>query len=103
VPQAAAPQATAPQATAPQVEDQQQSAIINVEDLNDEQRRALPDMHVDAHLFSEQPNKSMVIINGRTLHQGSSFAAGQVQIEQITPHGMVIRFRHQRIELKTFH
>jgi hypothetical protein len=71
--------------------------------VSDALRQALPDMHVDAHWFSEEPHKSMVIINGHTLHQGASFAAGQVVIEQITAHGMVIRFRQQRIELKTFH
>jgi len=102
-PQAPAPQAPAPQAPAPQAPAPQAPAITPLEDVSDALRQALPDMHVDAHWFSEEPHKSMVIINGHTLHQGASFAAGQVVIEQITAHGMVIRFRQQRIELKTFH
>jgi len=58
----------------------------------------LPELTVDLHIYSEDPAKRSVFINGRRYVQGDHIAEGPV-IEQITRDGAMLSYRGRRFLL----
>ena len=58
----------------------------------------LPELSVDLHVFSENPAKRAVFINGRRYTQGAHIAEGPI-IEEITREGAVLSYRGRRFLL----
>lgn len=58
-------------------------------------RQELPAMQISLHLYSTRPGNSFVSINNQMLQEGATAAPGLV-LEQITPEGMVFRYKGYR-------
>jgi general secretion pathway protein B len=58
----------------------------------------LPELTVDLHIYSEDPAKRAVFINGRRYVQGDHIAEGPV-VEQITRDGALLSYRGRRFLL----
>jgi general secretion pathway protein B len=58
----------------------------------------LPELSVDLHVFTADPAKRAVFINGRRYTQGARTAEGPV-VEEITPEGAVLSYRGRRFQL----
>jgi general secretion pathway protein B len=58
----------------------------------------LPELMVDLHVFSNDPAKRAVFINGRRYTQGARIAEGPT-VEEITPEGAMLSWRGRRFLL----
>jgi len=58
----------------------------------------LPELSVDLHVFTADPAKRAVFINGRRYTQGARIAEGPM-IEEITPDGVLLSYRGRRFVL----
>jgi len=54
----------------------------------------LPDLHLDIHVFSPNPDDRFVFVNMAKLREGSTLAEGPV-VAEITPGGVVLRHEGQ--------
>jgi len=54
----------------------------------------LPDLHLDIHVFSPNPDDRFVFVNMSKLREGSTLAEGPV-VTEITPGGVVLRHEGQ--------
>jgi len=54
----------------------------------------LPDLHLDIHVFSSNPDDRFVFVNMSKLREGSTLAEGPV-VAEITPGGVVLRHEGQ--------
>jgi len=54
----------------------------------------LPDLHLDIHVFSPNPDDRFVFVNMSKLREGSTLAEGPV-VAEITPGGVVLRHEGQ--------
>jgi len=59
---------------------------------------ALPDLHLDIHVYSTQPAERFVFVNMRKYHEGDTLSEGP-SIERITPDGAVLNQQGQRFVL----
>jgi len=53
---------------------------------------ALPELHLDIHVYSDDPNDRFVFINMSKQRENSQLAEGPV-VEEITPEGVVLEYR----------
>ncbi len=58
----------------------------------------LPELTVDLHVFTADPAKRAVFINGRRYTQGARIAEGPL-VEEITPEGAMLSYRGRRFLL----
>ena len=58
----------------------------------------LPELTIDLHIFTDDPAKRAVFINGRRYTQGDAIAEGP-RVEEITRDGAVLNYRGQRFLL----
>ena len=63
-----------------------------------EAQTGLPPLAVDLHIFTDDPAKRAVFINGRRYTQGATIAEGPT-VEQITREGAVLSYRGRRFLL----
>jgi len=56
-------------------------------------------LRLDVHVFSDQPQKSFVLINMRKYRQGEKLQEG-AQLDEITPEGVILSFSGQRFKLQ---
>ncbi len=63
-----------------------------------EAQTGLPPLSVDLHVFTDDPAKRAVFINGRRYTQGAQIAEGPT-VEQITREGAVLSYRGRRFLL----
>lgn len=59
---------------------------------------ALPDLHLDIHVYSTKPAERFVFVNMRKYHEGDTLSEGPA-IERITPDGAVLNQQGQRFVL----
>jgi general secretion pathway protein B len=69
-----------------------------VQELSDAQRRRLPPLQVNVHVYSETPQSRFVMLDLRRHQEGATIAEGLV-LEQITPEGMILRLDGERFRL----
>ena len=51
--------------------------------------KALPDLHLDIHVYSEKPADRFVLVNMRKYTEGQTLSEGPA-VERITPEGVVL-------------
>jgi len=56
-------------------------------------------LRLDVHVFSDQPQKSFVLINMRKYREGEKLQEGP-QLDEITPEGVILSFSGQRFRLQ---
>jgi general secretion pathway protein B len=61
-------------------------------------RAALPELHLDMHVFGTDSSQRFVSINGQTLREGMQAQAG-LRVEHITREGVVLNYRGLRFLL----
>lgn len=59
---------------------------------------ALPDLHLDIHVYSAKPAERFVFVNMRKYHEGDTLSEGP-SVERITPDGAVLNQQGQRFVL----
>lgn len=97
---------TATPATAPTQPPATQAAILptpaeeagflpTLSELQLDQRIALSPLHIDVHVFNENPQRRFVLINSRKYKEGERLSEGPL-LEEIRRDGLVMYYRGQR-------
>lgn len=71
--------------------------ILALSDLTPTERRALPPLKLSMHLWSEDPARRFVILDGHRLAEGDR--AGNAVVERIEPTGVILAAEGRRIRL----
>lgn len=74
---------------------------VGINELPPSLRTALPDLTISGHFFDASPSSRVVIIGGRTLHEGQSVSPG-LKLEQITRDGVVFSYQGYRFREGVF-
>ena len=74
---------------------------IGINELPPALRTALPDLTISGHFFDAIPSSRVVIIGGRTLHEGQAVATG-LKLEQITRDGVIFSYQGYRFREAVF-
>lgn len=61
-------------------------------------RAKLPPLHLDIHVFADDPARRFVFVNNRKYREGERLDEGG-RVEKITPHGAILEHRGHRFEL----
>lgn len=69
--------------------------VIAMEDLPPSVLQDLPKIAVSVHAYSDTPTKRLVSIGSRIVREGDYVAPG-LQLEQITPDGMILSYKGYR-------
>ncbi len=72
--------------------------LPSVNDLNLSGTQALPELHLDVHVYATKPAERFVYINMRKFHEGNSLPEGPV-IERIRRDGVVLSYQGLRFIL----
>ena len=72
--------------------------LPSVNELNLSGTQALPELHLDVHVYSTKPAERFVYINMRKFHEGNSLPEGPL-IERIRRDGVVLSYRGLRFVL----
>jgi general secretion pathway protein B len=72
-----------------------ENRLYRLQELPDQLRRALPEFAITAFMYSGQPSSRMVRINGRLMKEGEELPPG-VRLDEITPEGVVLKYRGYR-------
>lgn len=70
---------------------------VALSDLTPTERRALPPLKLSMHLWSEDPARRFVILDGHRLSEGDR--AGNAVVERIDPTGVILAADGRRIRL----
>jgi general secretion pathway protein B len=74
---------------------------VGINELPPSLRMTLPDLKISGHFFDSGPSSRVVIIGGRTLHEGQMVAPG-LKLEQITRDGVVFSYQGYRFREGVF-
>ncbi|MEW6427869.1 MAG: general secretion pathway protein GspB [Thermodesulfobacteriota bacterium] len=92
----------APESDAPIVDAGAESAAVpEFSALPPSIRREIPELSISIHLFSEDPARRKVGINGRMRRQGENVADGLV-LEEITEDGVILAWKGKKFHLGVF-
>jgi general secretion pathway protein B len=72
--------------------------LPSVNELNLSGQQALPELHLDVHVFGTKPSERFVYINMRKYHEGATLQEGPV-LEHIRRDGAVLNFHGVRFLL----
>ncbi len=72
--------------------------ILRLAELPEDLRRQVPALSVGGSVYSPQPDKRMVILNGQVFAEGAMLAP-ELKLEQIRPKSVLLSIRGQRFEL----
>lgn len=95
VPPAAEPAVRATQA-APATTAPAHDALPDADELA--ARGTVPALHLDLHVYANQPQQRFIFVNSRKYREGETLAEGPL-VEQITADGAVLSFRGSRFKL----
>lgn len=68
--------------------------VPTIDELRLKGSLTLPDLHLDIHVYSDDPASRFVFINMSKHHEGSRIAAGP-QVKEITPDGVILEYQGQ--------
>lgn len=68
--------------------------VPTIDELRLKGSLTLPDLHLDIHVYSDDPASRFVFINMNKHHEGSRIAAGP-QVKEITPDGVILEYQGQ--------
>jgi len=75
-----------------------QEVLPSISEINLTGAHALPELHLDVHVYSTQPAERFVYINMRKYHQGSTLQEGPT-VERIRRDGVVLSYQGLRFIL----
>jgi general secretion pathway protein B len=75
-----------------------QEVLPSISEISLTGAQALPELHLDVHVYSTQPAERFVYINMRKYHQGSTLQEGPV-VERIRRDGVVLSYQGLRFIL----
>ncbi|MEN8199748.1 MAG: general secretion pathway protein GspB [Thermodesulfobacteriota bacterium] len=92
-----APQAAPP---APETSGEAKGSVPLLADLPASMQREIPDLDFAGHVYGEDAQKRMIIINGRIVREGD-LVERDLSLEEISANGVVLRFKGTvfRVEL----
>jgi general secretion pathway protein B len=70
----------------------------SIDEMPAQATAGLPELSVDLHIYTDDPAKRAVFINGRRYQKGAVLAEGPT-VEEITREGVVLSYRGQRFQL----
>ena len=70
----------------------------SIDELPAQATAGLPELSVDLHIYTDDPAKRAVFINGRRYQRGAVLAEGPT-VEEITRDGVVLSYHGQRFQL----
>ena len=70
----------------------------SIDELPAQATAGLPELSVDLHIYTDDPAKRAVFINGRRYQRGAVLAEGPI-VEEITRDGVVLSYHGQRFQL----
>ncbi len=91
-PKAVKPQPTQEIATTSNPAPKKVASIPNIMALDSSFRNQLPAITISAHVYSDDADKRMVIINNQVRHE-QQYIAEQLQLTRITPHGIELQYQ----------
>ena len=80
---------------------QAETDILAISELPLAVQQALPAIHIDGHIYDDNPAKRMVIINGKTYREKQQITGG-LKLEEITPNGVILNFQGHVFHLGVF-
>ena len=72
--------------------------LPTISEINLPGSQALPDLHLDVHVYATKPAERFVYINMRKYHEGQPLAEGPV-LERIRRDGVVLNYHGLRFVL----
>ncbi len=72
--------------------------LPSISELNLTGSQALPELHLDVHVFATKPSERFVYINMRKYHEGATLEEGPL-LERIRRDGVVLNFQGVRFVL----
>jgi general secretion pathway protein B len=75
-----------------------QEALPSISEINLTGSQALPELHIDVHVYATNPADRFVYINMRKYHEGAALPEGPV-VERIRRDGVVLNYRGLRFIL----
>jgi general secretion pathway protein B len=87
-----------PLLTEPDVRDENEEALPSISEISLTGAQALPDMHLDVHVYATKPSDRFVYINMRKYHEGAKLQEGPT-LERIRRDGVVLNFQGLRFVL----
>jgi general secretion pathway protein B len=76
----------------------EEEVLPSISELNLSGQQALPDLHLDVHVFATRPSERFVYINMRKYREGATLDEGPL-LERIRRDGVVLNFRGVRFVL----
>ncbi|MCB1826110.1 MAG: general secretion pathway protein GspB [Candidatus Competibacteraceae bacterium] len=73
-----------------------------LETLSDDARHGMPVLNLDVHIYSADPEKRFVVINGRRYREGERLSEGPV-LESVVRDGAILRRSGRRFRLSVRH
>lgn len=74
-------------------------ALPRYEQLASTPGAGLPQLRLDMHVYSSNPQARFIFLNMQRLHEGGALPDG-VRVEQITPEGAILSYRNSRFVLE---
>ena len=72
-----------------------QKKLLTMAELPLSIRQEMPTLSISVHAYSHEPKDRLVGINDRVFHEGEDLAPG-LRLEEITPNGMILRYKGYR-------
>ena len=94
----AAPHRSDPLLSDAEVKDENDEVLPSISEINLTGAEALPELHLDVHVFATKPADRFVYINMRKYREGSTLQEGPV-VERIRRDGVVLNFHGLRFVL----
>ncbi len=82
----------------PQAEADSQEVLPSISEINLTGAQALPDLHLDVHVYATNPADRFVYINMRKYHEGATLPEGPL-VERIRRDGVVLKYQGIRFIL----
>jgi general secretion pathway protein B len=87
-----------PLLTEPDARDENQEVLPSINEISLTGAQALPELHLDVHVYSTKPSDRFVYINMRKYHEGAKLQEGPT-LERIRRDGVVLNFQGLRFVL----
>jgi general secretion pathway protein B len=87
-----------PLLTEPDARDENQEVLPTINEISLTGAQALPEMHLDVHVYATKPSDRFVYINMRKYHEGATLQEGPT-LERIRRDGVVLNFQGLRFIL----
>jgi general secretion pathway protein B len=87
-----------PLLTEPEARDENQEVLPTISEISLTGAQALPELHLDVHVYATKPSDRFVYINMRKYHEGATLQEGPT-LERIRRDGVVLNFQGLRFIL----